>query len=297
VAEFPSRAVAPPNRISRGPMYPGVPSSPTAGTAVSVCPHLHPGPSSFFSITAFTTVYPGAGFGPAAPAAPGFDAAAGVPGVDGADDAEVSLPDPEPPAVPPRAAAVASESQSDSVVMRESTSISQQAEPPEAPLGFEGPEISTRTPATQAVAPPYAAATITGTLDSLAGQHDSSALRRGIACGGQAREAGEPRLPRPRIAALRSRGRGQRAARRRGGGQGVRIQGTHGKRAANLGRTTGRRGLVWLEWRRRAATGGRGREDEVEEKEWKWERKFSNVFFFVLFGADLSFRPRASSGF
>jgi hypothetical protein len=76
-------------------MYPGVPSSPTAGTAVSVCPHRHPGPSSFLSITAFTTVYPGAGLGPAAPGVPG------VPGVDGADDEEVSLPDPEPPALPP----------------------------------------------------------------------------------------------------------------------------------------------------------------------------------------------------
>jgi hypothetical protein len=104
VAEFPSSAVAPPNRISRGPMYTGVPSSPTAGTAVSVCPHRHPGPSSFFSITAFTTVYPGAGLGPAAPAAAGFGAAAGVPGVpgvEGADDEEVSLPEPEPPALPP----------------------------------------------------------------------------------------------------------------------------------------------------------------------------------------------------
>jgi hypothetical protein len=32
-----------------------------------------------------------------------------------------------------------------------------------------------------------------------------------------------------------------------------------------------------LEWRRQAATGGRGREDEVEEREkksGKWERKF-----------------------
>jgi hypothetical protein len=63
------------------PMYPGVPSSPTAGTAVSVCPHRHPGPSSFFSITAFTAVYPGAGLGPIAPTGAGFEAAAGVPGV------------------------------------------------------------------------------------------------------------------------------------------------------------------------------------------------------------------------
>lgn len=126
MAEFPSSAVAPPNRISLGPMYPGVPSSPTAGTAVSVCPQRHPGPSSFFSITAFTTVYPGAGLGPAAPTAAGFGAAAGVPGVpgvDGADDDEVSLPDPEPPAL--AAAAAASESESDSVVMRESTSMPQ----------------------------------------------------------------------------------------------------------------------------------------------------------------------------
>ena len=105
------------------------PPPPTAGTAVSVCPHRHPGPSSFFSITAFTTVYPGAGLGPAAPAAAGFGAAAGVPGVpgvEGADDEEVSLPDPEPPALPPwAAAAAASESESDSVVMRESTSMPQ----------------------------------------------------------------------------------------------------------------------------------------------------------------------------
>jgi len=74
-------------------------------------------------------VYPGAGLGPAAPAAAGFGAAAGVPGVpgvEGADDDEVSLPDPEPPALPPwAAAAAASESESDSVVMRESTSMPQ----------------------------------------------------------------------------------------------------------------------------------------------------------------------------
>ena len=42
-AEFPSRAVAPPNKIKRGPIYPGVPSSPTAVTAVNVYPHLDPG--------------------------------------------------------------------------------------------------------------------------------------------------------------------------------------------------------------------------------------------------------------
>lgn len=67
-AELPSSAVAPPNSISRGPMYPGVPSSPTAATAVSVWPHLHPGPSSFFSMIAFTTENVGAGLGPAATA-------------------------------------------------------------------------------------------------------------------------------------------------------------------------------------------------------------------------------------
>lgn len=55
-AEFPSRAVAPPNKISLGPMYPDVPSSPTAATAVNVWPHLGPGPSSFFSKIAFTTM-------------------------------------------------------------------------------------------------------------------------------------------------------------------------------------------------------------------------------------------------
>ena len=63
-AEFPSRAVAPPKSINLGPMYPGVPSSPTGGTAVKVCPHLGPGPSSFFSMIAFTTVYAGAHRGP-----------------------------------------------------------------------------------------------------------------------------------------------------------------------------------------------------------------------------------------
>jgi len=112
--------VAPPKRISRGPTYPGEPSSPTAGTDVSVWPHRQPGPSSFFSITAFTAVYPGAGLGPV-PAAAGE--VVGVPGVDGADEEEVvSLPEPLPP--PPSAfAVVASESESDSVVMRESTSI------------------------------------------------------------------------------------------------------------------------------------------------------------------------------
>lgn len=63
-AEFPSRAVAPPNRMSRGPIYPGVPSSPTGATEVSVWPHLDPGPSSFFSMLAFMTEYDGAGRGP-----------------------------------------------------------------------------------------------------------------------------------------------------------------------------------------------------------------------------------------
>jgi hypothetical protein len=74
----------------------------------------------------------------------------------------------------------------------------------------------------------------------------------------------------------------------------VRIRGIHRGRAANLGRTTGRRGLVWLEWGRRAATGGRGREDEVEE--WKWERKFATSFL-VLCGVVLQFHPSALSGF
>ncbi|MED6158284.1 hypothetical protein PIB30_031341 [Stylosanthes scabra] len=53
--EFPSRAVAPPNRINCRPMYPGVPSSPTAATVMSVWPHLGLGPSSFFSRIASTT--------------------------------------------------------------------------------------------------------------------------------------------------------------------------------------------------------------------------------------------------
>ncbi|RRT82881.1 hypothetical protein B296_00016811 [Ensete ventricosum] len=39
-----------------------------AATAVSVWPHLHPGPSSFFSMIAFTTEYVGACLGPAATA-------------------------------------------------------------------------------------------------------------------------------------------------------------------------------------------------------------------------------------
>lgn len=135
VAELPSSAVAPPKSISRWPTYPGEPSSPTAGTAVRVCPHRHPGPSSFLSIAAFTTVYPGAGLGPAAPGdAP---AAVGVPGVEG--DAEgVSLPLP----LPPRAAA-ASESESDSVAIRASTSIAAGTFHP-APLGFR--ELSTGSP-------------------------------------------------------------------------------------------------------------------------------------------------------
>jgi len=133
VAELPSSAVAPPKSIRRGPTYPGEPSSPTAGTAVSVWPHRHPGPSSFLSIAASTTVYPGAGLGPAT--GPGDAAAAvGVPGADGDGDWDgdgdavgVSLPDPDPP---PRA----SESESDSAAMRESTSIAaRQASPPAAP--------------------------------------------------------------------------------------------------------------------------------------------------------------------
>lgn len=74
---------------------------------MSVWPHRHPDPSSFFSITAFTAVYPGAGLGP------------GAAGVEGADEEEVSLPEPLPSAL----AVVASESESDSVVMRESTSM------------------------------------------------------------------------------------------------------------------------------------------------------------------------------
>lgn len=141
MAELPSRAVAPPKSIRRGPTNPGEPSSPTAGTAVSVCPHRHPGPSSFLSIAASTTVYPGAGLGPAT--GPGDAAAAvGVPGAEGDGDADgdcdgdgdgdavgVSLPDPDPPPPPPRA----SESESDSVAMRESTSIAaRQASPPAA---------------------------------------------------------------------------------------------------------------------------------------------------------------------
>jgi len=120
VAELPSSAVAPPKSMSRGPTYPGEPSSPTAGTAVSVCPHRHPGPSSFLSIAASTTVYPGAGLGPATgPGEAAAAAAVGVPGAEG-DTEGVSLPDPDPPPPPPLRA---SESESDSVAMRASTSI------------------------------------------------------------------------------------------------------------------------------------------------------------------------------
>ena len=42
-AELRFRVVAPPNKIKRGPIYPGVPSSPTAVTVVNVYPHLDPG--------------------------------------------------------------------------------------------------------------------------------------------------------------------------------------------------------------------------------------------------------------
>jgi len=113
--------------MSRGPTYPGEPSSPTAGTAVSVCPHRHPGPSSFLSIAASTTVYPGAGLGPATgPGDAAAAAAVGVPGAEGEIEG-VSLPDPDPPPPPLRA----SESESDSVAMRASTSIAARpAKPP-----------------------------------------------------------------------------------------------------------------------------------------------------------------------
>lgn len=89
-AELPSSAVAPPKSISRGPMYPGVPSSPTAATAVRVWPHLQPGPSSFLSMTAFTTEYPGAGLGPAAT---GCASAGGTaPGADGDEEGSFGFP-------------------------------------------------------------------------------------------------------------------------------------------------------------------------------------------------------------
>lgn len=96
-------------------MYPGEPSSPTAGTAVSVCPQRHPGPSSFLSMAASTTVYPGAGLGPAATAGAADTAASG-----GGETEGVSLPDPPPDCA---AAAAASESESDSVAIRASTSM------------------------------------------------------------------------------------------------------------------------------------------------------------------------------
>lgn len=317
MAEFPSSAVAPPNRISLGPMYPGVPSSPTAGTAVSVCPHRQPGPSSFFSITAFTTVYPGAGLGPATPTAGGFGAAAGVPGVpgvDGADDDEVSLPDPEPPAL--ATAAAASESESDSVVMRESTSMPQQqqlAASPRGTLGFGCPEISGTRRRRRQGPPPYDAAGIAGTLDSpganraarfarvplrlaRGADHEVGGREREKARRGASAKAG--RLsPASGIAVevgwpLRSGGRGQRAPWRGGGG----IRRIRGGQAANLGGAG--RPLAWLEWRRRAATGGRGRGGRERRGVGMGKRKekFSNVLFLVLLGGRFyRSTPRASS--
>lgn len=65
-AELPSSAVAPPNRINLGPMYPLVPSSPMAGMAVIVWPQRQPGPSSWLSGTTLTTEKLGAGLGPTA---------------------------------------------------------------------------------------------------------------------------------------------------------------------------------------------------------------------------------------
>lgn len=54
-----SSAVAPPKRMSLGPIYPGDPSSPTAATAVNVWPHRGPGLSSFFSMIVLTGKYVG----------------------------------------------------------------------------------------------------------------------------------------------------------------------------------------------------------------------------------------------
>lgn len=84
-------------------------------------------------------MYPGAGLGPEPATAGEAGAAVGVPGVDGADEEEVSLPEPLPSAA---AAVVASESESDSVVMRESTSIASLCL-----LGLAGLEIPTYAPA------------------------------------------------------------------------------------------------------------------------------------------------------
>jgi len=283
VAEFPSSAVAPPNRISLGPMYPGVPSSPTAGTAVSVCPHRQPGPSSFFSITAFTTVYPGAGLGPgpAAPTAAGFGAAAGVPGVpgvDGADD-EVSLPDPEPAAL--AAAAAASESESDSVVRRESTSIPQQLAASPGRARVRRPrDLGARRRRRQGP-PPYDAAGIAGTLDSP--RHPAARFARVpprpaapiTREGAKARSErqGRKRLPPASGIAveegqggpLRSGGRGQRAVGEEGAGEfggfaGGDLQIWEGVDPSRWP------GLVWSG--DGAATGGRGR----GRTRWKRER-------------------------
>ncbi|KAF0907779.1 hypothetical protein E2562_020859 [Oryza meyeriana var. granulata] len=96
--------------MSRGPMYPDVPSSPTAGTAMSV---WYPGPSSF-SITTFTTVYPGVWPRPRRSCSRVSQSyTMGIPSVDGADD-EVSLvnPPPLPPCTAEAAPALESESPS-----------------------------------------------------------------------------------------------------------------------------------------------------------------------------------------
>jgi len=294
-------------------MYPGVPSSPTAGTAVSVCPHRQPGPSSFFSITAFTTVYPGAGLGPgpAAPTAAGFGAAAGVPGVpgvDGADD-EVSLPDPEPAAL--AAAAAASESESDSVVMRESTSIPQQLAASPGHARVRRPrDLGTRRRRRQGP-PPYDAAGIAGTLDSP--RHPAARFARVpprpaapiTREGAKARSErqGRKRLPPASGIAveegqggpLRSGGRGQRAVGEEGAGE---FGGFAGGDLQIWEGVDGPLALAWLglEWRRgRDGRKGTG-EDEVEERESGGNgggKEILATSFLVSLGAVLPFRPRA----
>lgn len=259
MAELPSSAVAPPKRMRRGPMYPGVPSSPTAGTAVSVCPQRQPGPSSFFSITALTAVYPGAGLGPVAPAAAGAGATVGVPGVDGAeadDDDEVSLAKPPCAATEAEAAAVAaaSESESDSVVMRESTSI---AEPPTPPLlGFGGLEIRS---CAAGVAPPtrraargreFSAGTLASSPSSSSSASSSSA-------------AAAERIPRGRIRRV-VWGSGWARSWRRGGGREEVVGG--GGAAAKL-LAPGDLGIAWGFGRPAGPCARRGgREDRREER-------------------------------
>jgi hypothetical protein len=95
---------------------------------------------------------------------------------------------------------------------------------------------------------------------------------------------------------------GAASSARRGEGSGGEFGGFAGCELQIWG-GVGRTGLLaWLEWRRRAATGGRGREDEVEERErererereeeeWEMGKEILATSFLVLLGAVLPFRP------